>query len=213
MNWKLSRIQSHIDRCLRDSLVFSRKTIGGNLVEVEVFRHDQAEWLVIAAGISESEARRFFPQTSSRAERAMIPFSITGAGNGAMLFVVRPHESGLVNSCVASFSSDIPFIELFAGYFRLLDVDNETVRHLRWEWDSQASRDEPIETWLVSWKSVLGFNPAHAPSHLHLNSPPLVTTKRGRARKEPAANELRLAVGVPNPLAFLLSIAVWLRSP
>jgi len=193
-------------------MIFSRDVGGGNLVETEIFRHGQANWLVVAAGISAAEGRTFFPVTGNRAARAETPMSVVGAGSASLLFVLRAIQQESIPSNVTTFSSDIPFIEFHTGYFRLTDIDNSIIKQLRWEWDLQTADGEPIERWLIPWRSVIGYNPAHAPSHLHFNSPPLVLAASGRMRQEHATNELRLAIGVPNPLALLLSIAVWLRT-
>lgn len=213
MDWKFSRMRAEIDRCLRDSMVFAREGDGGTLIEAEICRYDRGEWLVVAAGISPAEGKTFFPVTGNRATRATTPLSVAGSGTLALLLVIRPKQDASDPARIATFSREIPLIELRTGYLRLADVDRETIRHVRWECDVQTSENEPLEKWLSPWKGILGFNPAHAPSHLHLNSPPLLVSGKGRSRQEHDANELRLAVGVPNPLSLVLSLAAWLRRP
>ncbi|MDA1014040.1 MAG: hypothetical protein O3A00_06255 [Planctomycetota bacterium] len=61
------------------------------------------------------------------------------------------------------------------------------------------------------WKDALAFNPAHPPSHLHINQTPLDEYESLRDAGTHSPAELRLTVGVPNPLALILSVAAWKR--
>ena len=92
-----------------------------------------------------------------------------------------------------------------------MERGSEAIEHLRWDFDPAAAYAAPQEKWLQRWKPIIGFNPAHPPSHLHINQKPLDHFTRSRDAQAYSPDELRLAIGVPNPLAFLMSIAVWLR--
>jgi hypothetical protein len=120
---------------------------------------------------------------------------------------------------VAHYAPDekIPFVEIMKGRINLdfdLPENKLGLFNLRWEVDPRESRKEPLDTWLKEskWWRTLGFNPAHPLSHLHFNSEPKGSPgDRSWGWDEPAENDLRLAIGDPNPLAFLLSVAVWVR--
>ena len=84
--------------------------------------------------------------------------------------------------------------------------------NLRWEVDTREAGKPPREHWLRDWKRTLRHNPAHPSSHLHFNTQPKASpVERSRGLEEPGENDLRLAIGDPNPLAFLLSVAAWVR--
>ncbi len=109
----------------------------------------------------------------------------------------------------------IPLVEIMKGRISL-DFDLHEGRfglfNLRWEVNAREAGKPPREDWLRDWRRTLGHNPAHPSSHLHFNSHPKASSvERSRGLEEPGENDLRLAIGDPNPLAFLLSVAAWVR--
>ncbi len=205
--------------CMKDASVFDRDAPGGNLFEVERIKKERRDWLAIAAGVPGSEADSLFPSNSARAERATIPLSILGGGQASFFFVLRPlsrfPEASVPFERMAHFSpgDDIPFVEIRAAYFRLSDMPggDNGLSHLRWEFDLTTGHQDPMEDWLRLWKGRLGCNPGHPPSHLHFNAPPADAETLASGRSPPSSPQLRLAVGVPNPLTMIFSVAVWLR--
>jgi hypothetical protein len=107
----------------------------------------------------------------------------------------------------------IPFVAIREGHLRvthLPDNNNARLDSIRWELDPVEGRRIPMEESLRDWHATLGCNPAHPPSHLHFNSPPQPI---GRSPVQAAiSNDLRLAMGVPNPLGMILSLSNWLKS-
>lgn len=217
----LETIKRVFERCIREAGVFDRDVPGKSLVEAEVLRKSTGKWLVIAAGIEEQEAQSVFPVSGKRAERAAIPLNVLGGAQASFLFVVRPVHSSTGLKALAAFVTPfapgerVPFVELDSGaYLRLWDLPRTTagLTSLRWELDPIAHRQEPMERWLQNWAKILEYNPAHAPSHLHLNSPPVSPNSDTTSRAEHSFGDLRLAVGIPNPLSLILSLAAWLRA-
>jgi len=107
-------------------------------------------------------------------------------------------------------SEEVPLVEIREGFFRIRDLaeNKNTVNSLRWELDAVQSRRDPIEPWLRRWALILGYNPAHPPSHLHINS----YDEAEVSMPVDSSSDLRLCVGVVNPLALVLSIGAWLRA-
>ena len=169
--------------------------------------------MVVAAGIDVSESTEFIQK--HRQDRATIPINITPQGQLSVLLIVRPNPDLHVGSSkfVSQFSQDVGEIEIYQGsYLRFDNIDSPVIQQLRWELDIVQSHKSPMETWLQPWESIVGCNPAHAPSHWHINSPPIEV--RGRRGQSHAIRtpELRMATGLPNPLLLLLSVANWLKS-
>jgi hypothetical protein len=106
-------------------------------------------------------------------------------------------------------AEEVPLVEIREGFFRIRDLaeNRNTVNSLRWELDAVQSRRDPIDPWLRRPASILGYNPAHPPSHLHINS----YDEDEVNMPVESSSDLRLCVGVVNPLALVLSIAAWLR--
>jgi len=204
---------------MRDAQVFDRDVASGSLFEVDSLKKEDKRWLALAAGITEEESSTVFPANPSRAERATIPLSVLGGGQVSFYFVLRPTAfpiEGLATfSRTAQFAprEGIPLVEVRDAYFRLSNLprDDNRLNHLRWELDLTTAHQDPIEEWLRPWMDRIRYNPGHAPSHIHFNAPPLDAEAVGRDRLEHSPSELRLAVGIPNPLALILSIAAWIR--
>jgi hypothetical protein len=216
----LEEVASTFERCIREAGVFERDVPGGSLAETEIVRLENRKWVVIAAGISLEDANSLFPVTGTRAERATKAVNVLGGGQASFLFVIRPFSPADGWSPLAFVTpflhrGRVPFIEIRqGGYFRLWGHNPGEARlsSFRWELDHVASAQEPIEEWLRPWSRQLGYNPAHAPSHLHLNSPPIPPNSGADSRVEHSHGDLRLAPGLPNPLAMIFSLAAWLRA-
>jgi hypothetical protein len=205
--------------CMRDAQVFERDVASGSLFEVDSLKKEKKSWLALAAGITEEEAGNVFPTNSSRADRATIPLSVLGGGQVSFYFVLRPIRLPIdeltMFSRAAQFAprKGIPLVEVRDAYFRVSNLPSHENRlnHLRWEFDLRTAHQDPIEEWLRPWMHRIQYNPGHAPSHIHFNAPPIDVEAVGRDRAEHSPSELRLAVGVPNPLALILSISAWIR--
>lgn len=205
--------------CMHNALVFERDVQSSGLFEAEVVKKEKKTWLAVAAGVTEEESWKVFPAHPARAERATIPLNILGGGQAAFLFVLRPMQFPIEKPStfghVTHFAprDDIPLVEIREAYFRLSNLpgDDNRLNHLRWELDFATGRDDPMEEWLRPWMSRIQYNPAHPPSHIHFNAPPVDAESIGRNRSDHSPSELRLAVGIPNPLAMILSLAVWIR--
>jgi hypothetical protein len=216
---QLVAIQNAFQQCFRDIAVFERFRSDGQFFEVNDFQKENKRWLVIAAGIEKTEAVELFRGNPKRAQRSLIPLKYRDRCRISLLFLIRPfnedpkYENQTV--LVSPFAPDrgIPYVEIRIAYIRIYDIPENDNRllNLRWEWDALSALKDPIEKWLKSWMSDCGFNPAHPPSHLHLNSEEFSSSGKGAVRTGDFERELRLAIGRPNPLAFLLSVGAWFR--
>jgi hypothetical protein len=214
MDYRFDRIRSHLEGCLREAGVFERAVEGAQLFDVDIVEKEKVRWLAIGAGISESESIDYFRDAHKR-ERATIPIQVTPHGHMSILLVVRAADPDLQSApgkYVVPFSTDVEWVELRQGcYVRVDDLENPAVRQVRWELDPVTGHQPPQEQWLRPWARIVGCNPAHAPSHWHLNSPPIERPGRRGARRAITPPELRLATGLPSPLLLLLSLGNWLR--
>lgn len=147
--------------------------------------------------------------------------TIVPDGQLSLLLVLRPVSLPLQKSAdldnVTTFSpgKGVPLVQMRQGCFlRMWDVRdaNTKIHSLRWELDNAQALRDPHESWLREWRRYLSFNPAHPASHLHINAIPFVPNADENARVEHSADELRLGIGIPNPLGLILSIAAWLRA-
>lgn len=215
----LQRIKSLFEECFCEAGVFSREVPGAALFETEVLKKGKKDWVVIAAGVTDDEAGSLFPGNPNRADRATKPVNLIHGGQLAVRFVLRPFEARVETlpplPLITPFAPgrDMPFVEVLQGsFFRPsgLDGAGTGLENFRWELDVGESQRQPLEVWLRPWAAHLHHNPAHAPSHLHFNSPPL--DPKGHGRAEHPSGDLRLSVGLPNPLALILSFATWLRA-
>jgi hypothetical protein len=216
---QLEKIADTFVECFQDAGVFER-TSGGTIVETEVVRKDNTKWIVVAAGIAADLANELFPLNSKRADRASEPVTIVPDGQLSVLLILRPvscpfHDpSDLDNVATFSPGKGVPIVQLRQGCFlRIWDVRDvkSKIHSLRWELDNVRARHDPDESWLMAWRRYLTFNPAHPASHLHINAIPFVPDGENE-RIQHARDELRLGIGVPNPLGLVLSIAAWLRA-
>ena len=214
MNYRFDRIKSHLEGCLQQAEVFERAVDGSQLFDLAMMEKPGATWLVLAAGVSDAESSAYFRDEHTR-ERATVPMQVTPSGRASMLLILRPQdekESLVRGKYVAYFSRDVGWVEIRQGcYVRVDDLGAATVRQIRWELDPVEGHKPPQEAWLRSWADLVGCNPAHAPSHWHINSPPIEIFGRRRERRVIIPPELRLATGLPNPLLLILSIVNWLR--
>jgi hypothetical protein len=215
---ELSRISTLFEACLKDTGVFNRDVDSGGLLEAEILHRGQTNWLAIAAGIDTTLAHQIFPNNSKKAERAITPIRICSSSDElSFLFVLRPirfpldNIENLRNAAEFAPGMNYPLVELSEAFWCVsLNEQNENRIHkLLWEFDLSRSLNEPMESHLSNWKRKIGWNPAHSPSHLHINSPKQATLDdRGIGSR--AYEDLRLAVGMPNPLALFISFAAWL---
>lgn len=211
----LDTMQRVFDQCIRECGVFNRDETGGSLVEFETIRKEKKNWLVVGAGLTIEKSQRWFPNHPKRAERSRTPLMVFKSAEAELLFVCRPIDAsiqGVDFTTVTTFSpaDRVPLIQLLDGYFQINNIDDDETRldSIRWEFDLVQGKQQPSEAWLSDWKQRIGDNPAHAPSHLHIN--PQEQQLDERAGHSPA--ELRLAIGLPNPLTLLLSLATWIRA-
>ncbi len=169
---------------------------------------------MIAAGVTDAESAEFFSDPSKR-DRSTTPMHVVPAGTASILLIVRPlakDASGAPNACVTEFSTDVGAVELYQGcYVRLDALQHPTVQQIRWEFDPIAGHKPPQDAWLRPWAKLVECNPAHAPSHWHINSPATDGSRQRHRRQPIPLPELRLATGLPNPLLLLLSLSNWLR--
>jgi hypothetical protein len=214
MDFRFDRIRDHIEHCFLDACVFERTVEGAQLFDVDIITKGNAKWLVIAAGITDSEFDKYLINERTR-DRAKTPIQIQPTGELKALLIIRPvNEATNVASSafVDKFSSDVGAVELYQGcYIRVDGLQNPAIHQIRWELDLVDGHKPPKESWLRPWATLVGCNPAHAPSHWHINSPPIEMAGRRGKRHSITPPELRLATGTPNPLLFLLSLSNWLR--
>ena|SRR5438128_798226 len=217
---ELDKIANTFVGCFQDAGVFERSS-GGTIIETDVVRKDNKKWLVVAAGIDHGAAQDLFPHNSKRAERASEPVTIIPDGQLSLLLVLRPvslpfqKTADLDNVTTFSPGQGVPFVQMRQGCFvRMWDIrDSKSKIHsLRWELDNIQALQDPHEGWLTEWRRYLNFNPAHPASHLHINAVPFVPNAEENERIEHSAEELRLGIGLPNPLGLTLSLASWLRA-
>jgi hypothetical protein len=217
---KLSAIHRVFSQCFHDAGIFKRDNNQNEFFEITNIKKDKKQWLVIAAGISPRDASSFFTGNKTRKEKATSPITIIRSCKLSILFVVRPaanhnsHHSPSLMTLPFSKRNSIPEIEVREAYIRINDLpDNDkNISNIRWEYEIRKSREEPMEDWLREWKKDFGYNPAHPPSHLHLNSDQTNQDESSHIRKGDLVDNLRLAIGEPNPLAFILSLASWIRT-
>lgn len=217
---QFKRIQSIFSKCLRDTELFDRGDRDSDLFESDTIKKDNAYWLSIAAGITKPTARDIFPSNPKRAEKAIIPIRFKQTCEISLFFVVRPFEGNLSNITPLSlitpfaFESGIPWLEIRNASIRVsnLPQNNKKIDNIRWEWDAEMAKNKPHEPWLRVWHAECGFNPAHPPSHLHLNSNVSSFDDSTTIRNGDLADDFRLSIGNPNPLALILSLASWLRT-
>lgn len=217
---ELDKIGDTFVECFQDAGVFERSS-GGTVVETEVIRKENKKWVAIAAGIPEETAKDLFQLNPKRAERACEPVTIIPDGQLSLLFVLRPvtfpiqDSSELDNVTTFSPGKGVPIVQLRHGCFlRMWDIHDEKSRihSMRWELDNVMARQDPREGWLMQWRRYLTFNPAHPASHLHINAIPFVSDSEENQRMEHSSDELRLGIGMPNPLGLILSLVAWLRA-
>jgi hypothetical protein len=219
-DYRLNKMVEILDRCLRRAAVFSRGVPNRSLIDW-IVREEKGgpPWAVVAAGIPDDTARRYFKPDSERGEHAMIPLGVSGGGQATILLQMRPvawpSSQSRPTGFLAHYASaeDLPFVEILKGQINLdLPKNDLGLFNLRWEVDPGQSGRPPLEDWLHDWWRTLGHNPAHPSSHLHFNSQPKASAvERSRGSEETGETDLRLAIGDCNPLAFLLSVAAWVR--
>ncbi len=213
----IERLAEIVEGCLRATSVFDRDVAGASLFESDELRKENKQWLVVAAGINRALAHDVFPVHNQKAERATTPVRLLGGGEMSFLFLLRPADFPLggVEALrqVVDFAPrrGIPLVEIREASWRIsIDWDNDhRLENLLWEFDLARSRGTPMEARLRDWRDVLGFNPAHPPSHLHINGA-AANDIDSRGRASHPMTDLRLAVGMPNPLALFLSLAAWI---
>lgn len=217
MDLHLSRIAELFDDCLRTAAVFERPN--RPLVERVVAKKEGREWIVLAAGVDPERSSDFFAYSGRRKEFASIPISVYSGAQMCILLVMRPFDFGSESLAphhhVTLFApgEDIPYVAIREGYVRLTHLPNDNNAHLdslRWELDVVEGLKIPMERSLREWHSTIGSNPAHPPSHLHFNSLPKSMDRASDVNSK--STDLRLSMGVPNPLALVLSLSNWIQN-
>jgi len=217
---ELDKIANTFVECFQDACVFER-SVGGTIIETDVIRKDNKKWIVVAAGIDHDVASDLFQYNAKRADRASEPVTIIPDGQLSLLFVLRPvslpfeRAADIENVTTFSPVKGVALVQMRQGCFlRMWDIHDakSKIQSLRWELDNVQALQHPHEGWLTEWRRYLGFNPAHPASHLHINAIPFVPNAEDNDRIQHSPEELRLGIGVPNPLGLILSIAAWLRA-
>jgi len=201
--------------CFDEAEVFESTHEAGHFFESEVVNG----WLCVAAGIEGQRAQRYFAKNGAKQSRAETKIHVEGGGLLSFALKLRKFDPANmdydIGNRITSFAPHrkVPSIELDDGFFRIQDLTpgDDHISHLRWDFDAGNAYQQPQEAWLRHWKDIVGFNPAHPVSHLHLNQTPLDHYQSNRDAQTHPSNDFRLATGVPNPLAWLMSIAAWLR--
>lgn len=217
MDHRFELIKSQLQLCLRQSEVFAPSSDRPNLFESAICKKGNVNWLVAAAGVSESEADEFIADGDEERKRfATTPLQVLPVGQASLLLVLRPCDGSLATESgkfATEFTRDIGSVEMFKAYFRIDGLESPAIQQVRWELDPVQGYLQPQESWLRPWANEIGCNPAHAPSHWHINSPPREVGGPRQRRSTVVPPELRLATGLPNPLLLILSLASWLRQP
>jgi len=211
-------IQNLFLKCLKEANIFDRPDSDGRLFEADDITKDNKRWLAIAAGVNKKEAGDLFFGNKSRAVKAEQPIRFHRTGEISLLFIVRPFDDDISKihplTLIMLFTKTIPWLEIRQAYIRAsnLPENDKYIFNFRWEWDYDYARENPQEGWLKNWFNELGFNPAHPPSHLHINSNISIQNNPSSIRDGDLADDLRLATGNPNPLAFIISLSSWLKT-
>ncbi|MCX7012114.1 MAG: hypothetical protein NTW86_06035 [Candidatus Sumerlaeota bacterium] len=211
----LQIVREVFEDCLRCAAVFERKELPGGYFEADEIRKDGKPWLVVAAGLSVSEARNAFSDNAKKAERATSPLRFGARGRLSFLFLARAAEAANYEplQLVVPFdrTSGVSHLELRDAHLRIFEFPSNEhgLQNLRWEWNASGAAERSMEPLLRELETRLGFNPAHPPSHLHINSGD--PTEEESARRPADPNDLHLSVGAVNPLSLILSLATWLR--
>jgi len=218
--YKLSIIQETFLKCFRDTALYSRAVAGNNLFEVNNVKKDNKQWLILAAGLNDFDAALFFKDNPSRALRAKEPLTIPRTScKMSVLFVLSAFEEDAVvhdkSDRIAPFApgNGVSFVEIREARLKVDGIPNNDlgIAYIRWDFDLASSFDKPIEKWAYPWRKVCGFNPIHAASHFHIN---YSENEHDDDQKRPgnSIGGLRMATGMPNPLALVLSLSAWLSS-
>jgi hypothetical protein len=220
-DYRLNQMIKVFERCLDEAEVFKRDVPNRSLFDwVEKAENDGSRWAVLVAGVSDDTAEHYFKPGSSSIENATVPLQVSGGGRAEILLQMRPIEwpnpRPESTRFIAHYApgETIPLVEIMKSRISLdFDLHNKFgLFNLRWEVDAREAGKPPREDWLRDWRRALGHNPAHPSSHLHFNSQPKASpVERSRGLEEPGENDLGLAIGDPNPLAFLPSVATWVR--
>jgi hypothetical protein len=121
------------EQCLDAAEVFTRDVPNKSLFERDVHREkDGTEWAIIAAGIPDDLAGRYFKQGSERAEHAKIPLRLGDGLEATILMLMRPFdwpsEPPKPTKFVAHFApgDSIPFVEILKGQINV-DVPGDAL--------------------------------------------------------------------------------------
>ena len=168
-DYRLSQMVEILNLCLHRAEVFSRDVPNKSLIErTEIEEKDGSRWAILAAGLSDEVAERYFKPGSERVGHATIPLRVSGGGHAEILMQMRPIE--WPNPCpgltrfVAHYApgEKIPFVEIAKGRISLdFDIPDGKfgLFNLRWEVDAREAGKPPLEDWLRSWWRTLEYNP------------------------------------------------------
>lgn len=214
--YQYTQLPRIISKCLKDIAIFQRNGADGDYLESNDVEKEGKRWVVIAAGLDEQKAQHYFSGSPKRMEKAMLPLCCKEKCKLSIFLILKPcfgnGESISNSEFLVPFarSSGVEHVEIREGQIKIWDIadNNQNINSMRIDWDLPPSLDDPYEHWMLTWKDECGFNPAHPPTHLHINSTPdEVTVRRGDR-----IDDLRLSLGKPNPLAILLSISSWINN-
>jgi len=209
-------ILNQFNGCFQDIGIFERSEADNRYFESGDITRENTKWLVVAAGLNQSQAVKLFKGSPKRVEKAVIPLRYRDTCELKILFELRACDNTVEASWpIAPFAakSDVPWVEIRNAFLGVVNLpeNQQSISNLRWEWDVYSSLKKPTEKWLRKWHAECGFNPAHPLPHLHINSAYLDSAQNVPQRPVKTIDELRLAIGYPNPLALLLSLGTWLR--
>lgn len=212
----LSRLPGDLQSCLVDCGVFRRGTC---LFERDVAAKERRKWLVLAAGVTPGEARRWLPARGKAMTRAEEPILFGADGELRFLLVLGLRDGldfrrGYFYQAMEFLpEGHIPPVAVrHESYIRIRGI-NGPLDSMRWEFEAGTDNEMPREEWLVEWSRRLALNPAHPPAHYHFNEGVASPDDGNDRRKRPSTDRsFRLGLPPPNPFLLFLAVASYLRS-
>lgn len=211
-DWRLETFVDLVQCAFRESGVFQREG-SHDLLTAEALTVSGRRYVALLAGSANARHRALHANDSRRHELNTFPLRLRGNGEVDVCIVARPLEDSdeaAPDEHPAPFAptEQLPWVAVREFHVRVFDLaENDLgVRCLRIEYDARSAAAPAQERWLRDWHRILGDNPAHSRWHVHVNSG---DDAQGTLRGEFTDNDLRLAIGAPNPLTLVLSFAAW----